>query len=98
MQLKWTSSCGYNFNNYLATWDNLVSGGNGSFLHRPPIPAVLENNITVITTLLGSDAVKTESDDSPRIGLYKATSGLPHHVFGFTLTKASQQYHNRHTA
>jgi hypothetical protein len=70
MQLKWSSSCGYNFNNYLELWNDVASSGNGSARTHPTISATLESNITVITAWLGPYDARTESDKAGRIGSF----------------------------
>lgn len=84
LNLKMSSICGYTYNNYLARWDPSTRGANSSFSARPSISATLENNITVRTTILGSDLVRIESGDEPRISLYKSHECLPNHMLGLT--------------
>ena len=55
MAMKWSSSCGSNFNAYMEQWDMLSNKNDTAELPRPPILATLDSNVTVVTALLAED-------------------------------------------
>jgi hypothetical protein len=74
MQIKWSSACGYNFNNYMETWNSVARSEDNPDLMRPGISAVLEGNITVTTAWLGTSNITLDSAKAQRIGQYDLCS------------------------
>jgi hypothetical protein len=49
-------------------WNNLAPSTNNPALSRPPISAIVDNNITVISSWLGSDAPDRDVEASEQHG------------------------------
>jgi hypothetical protein len=68
MQMKYSSSCGSNFNSYMASWDSLTSSIGNPALSRPPISARVDSNVTVTPSWLRSDEPHLDLEASERYG------------------------------